>query len=615
MKKTMWADQSSFSLHNVQDTAYALNAIERTCSYDDFERSARFCEAALKAAGFSRVERISHPADGVATAFDCVMPQAWDLDKTRRSYLEIVDGSLSPEERLLADTAANPLHALVWSAPTPKGGLTAEVVDLDTLEKGRYEAARGKWVLYAKTTAYSSTSPSTLMWGLYRELTEAGVAGLVVCDMNVVEIMPDALCWENGIGYTGWYLTKGEKKLPAFAITPLTVRRLRRLLAMGPVTLHGELNCRNYDGAVHTVTAVVPGESKEEVALLAHLYEPFVNDDAAGFANLCEFGRQLVARKVKLKRTLRVVFSMELYGMAAYLEKDSRNIVLAANFDGIPFKDDADTVIVRRTPIGLAHFCDWLAADIMHARLPKARLVSEYASYSDDTFTNDPDFGRGGIPTFWWHSGCSRSHHSTGYLFEPDWTAAGEQLPVFAEILETLLCAESLPDYSRRAAKELNAAAAGIFANAKLGTYEKWMALQAEHLRQESRLASVKAFTGQAVDTALLAAAWKRIAARLAKLPPPSFKPAERRALQIVPKRGRLGYPFSLAAVPLAQRRPVKLPHAVWALFDGKRNLLECIRMADADRGGATTAQKAIAALIEELAFLEKFGYVTLKEQ
>ena len=37
--------------------------------------------------------------------------------------------------------------------------------------------------------------------------------------------------------------------------------------------------------------------------------------------------------------------------------------------------------------------------------------------------------------------------------------------------------------------------------------------------------------------------------------------------------------------------------------------------MADADRGGAPTAQKAIAALIDALAFLEKFGYVTLKEQ
>ena len=109
--------------------------------------------------------------------------------------------------------------------------------------------------------------------------------------------------------------------------------------------------------------------------------------------------------------------------------------------------------------------------------------------YTYRTFPNDPFFGHGGIPTFWWQIGCGKSHHSTGYLFEADWRAAQEQLPVFAEILETLLRVEKLPDYARRAAREFAASAKAILAKTSLNTYEKWMWLQAERLRQENRLA------------------------------------------------------------------------------------------------------------------------------
>ncbi|MBP5638670.1 MAG: hypothetical protein J6X55_04285 [Victivallales bacterium] len=256
--------QSHFSLQNVQSNAYALNAIERTCSYDDFERSSRFCEEALKAAGFSHVERIAHAADGVSATYDCIMPQAWNLDKGKRSFLEIVDEKLSAEERLLADSAANPLHATVWSAPTPQGGLTAELIDFSALKPGHYEAARGKWVLYAPHSEYSSTSPASLLWGLYHNLTEAGIAGLVTSDMLCAELMPNELNWQNGIGYTGWYLTKGEKRVPAFAITPLATWRLQKLLARGKVILHGELNCSNYDGQIYTVTGSFQARARKK---------------------------------------------------------------------------------------------------------------------------------------------------------------------------------------------------------------------------------------------------------------------------------------------------------------------------------------------------------------
>ena len=87
---------------------------------------------------------------------------------------------------------------------------------------------------------------------------------------------------------------------------------------------------------------------------------------------------------------------------------------------------------------------------------------------------------------------------------------------------------------------------------------------------------------------------------------------AEQNASHLVPKRGKLGFPFSLGAVPLQDRSPVFLSHNTWAFFDGKRTLLECIRMADAEKGAPSTSSK-IAQDIAELKRLEKYGYVSLE--
>ncbi len=605
--------KSHLKISNIQETAYSLNEIERSCCYEDFERSSRFCEEALKAAGFSKVERIEHKADGVTSAFDCVMPQAWDYDKSKRSYLEIVDESLPAAKRLIADSSRHPLNIAVWSTPTPKGGITAELIDFNSLKPGHYEAACGKWLLYASNAKYTSLSPAPLLWGLYRQLTDAGIAGIVFSDMNSADILPNDLNWQNGIGYTGWYPTKGEKTVPFFSITPLAALRLLDLLKKGPVTLHGEMHCRKYDGSIYTVTGVIPGESKEEIALLAHLYEPFVNDDAAGFAFLCELGRQMLERKIKPRRTLRVVFSMELYGMAAYMDKHDKNVVMAANFDGIPFKESAGKTVVRQTPYCCAHFSDWLNLDVIGKFLPDDKIISERASYSDDTFPNDPYFGKGGIPTFWFHGSGGRGHHSTGFLFEPDWEAAAKKLPVFSAIIEYLLCADTLPDYAKRAALELKVSADRILDDKRLSTAEKSMWLAAEHLRQSMRLKSVNSFTGQNVDAEPLEKAYTAILLRVAKLPKEQLTGlAKQKAARLIPTRGKLGFPFSLSAVPLKEREPVFIEHNVWAFFDGKRTLLDCIWMADAEKGVPTTS-KRIAQTIAELERLEKYGYVSLK--
>ena len=60
----------NFDFPEFQNTAYTLWEIEKGSSYEDFERSSRYCYDKLAAAGFSDVRRYAHKADGVSgTAF------------------------------------------------------------------------------------------------------------------------------------------------------------------------------------------------------------------------------------------------------------------------------------------------------------------------------------------------------------------------------------------------------------------------------------------------------------------------------------------------------------------------------------------------------------------
>ena len=593
-----------YDFDELKSIAYTLANLERRSSYGDFERSTRYCVDVMKALGFSDVRRMAHKANGVNCTFDCVMPQAWSHDEKKHSHLEIVQGDLPDYLCLLADSDENPLEASFWSAPTPKGGITAELVNFDDLGWNNLAAARGKWLLYAPPEGCISLSR-----GLYGRLVASGAVGLVLSNMGTMDTMPNGIQWFNGIGNNGWYLTKGEPRLPAFSITAVKARLLKELLKKTKVTLHGELNSRIYDGEIYTVTGIVTGESTEEIALFAHLYEPFVGDDAVGFAHLCEFGAQLIRRKVKLQKTLRLVFSMELYGFAEYLKKHGKNIVMAANFDGVAFHESSK-VLLRRTPFLQASFSDWTNDDILRQNLPTATIEAECGNLSDDTFANDSYFN-GGIPTFWFHSPCEHSHHCTGFEFTPDWKATAEQLPVFAAALEYLLCVEKLPDFSARAVADIDCAAKSILADDRLTNYDKKIYLQVEHARAEKRLLSVVRHTGQKVNMKPLLAKWNAIQKEIAKLPPQEFSPAEYRALNMIVTPGKYGMPFSLAQVPLEERRNCVFSRLLWSLFDGRRNLLECIRMENAELGVKTT-DGDILKTIDNLKYVSKYGYATL---
>lgn len=610
--------QNAFSLEQVQNYTYDLSHIERTSSHKDFAVSSQYCADMLKEAGFQNVQRITHKADGVTSALDCIMPQAWDL--MGRSTLEVVEGDVPQYSRMLADTALNPIHALVWSAPTPKGGVTCEIVDYDSMDPNKPDV-KGKWVLF--THAHGSG----LNGVIYRTLAEAGALGMAVADMATLETAPDNIFWTNGQGYCGWYHTKDDYRLPVFAISPRRAKMLAAALKCGKITVHAEMNTRIHDGEIYTVTGIIPGESEEEYALVAHLYEPFASDDAQGFAIGCEFGRQMVARGIKPKKTLRVIYSMEYYGLSAYLAvpEHRKNIVAGFNMDS--FVSTCNSVSAfRLSPVTNALFGDWHFMDYFKKYLPQLEWQYEWGNLSDDTFCGDPDFN---IPMNWIHTPCGIYHHNASQYFNPDWPKAAQMLPVFYEALEDLLNAK-IKDYSKRAANEFKHKAAAIIRDTDLSRYEKEIRVQVEYERQLGRLASAESFGGPQMNADALNAEYADAKATLNSLLKQDLSAAEYKAINITVTDKIPGCPHSFARIPFKERKPQHhIPMLLWALFDGKRNLLECIKIMDADsttpkkfednpsEAGAKPQIRAsnatILAYIESLKYLEKYGYCKLQ--
>ena len=595
--------RNSFSLENLQDLALTLHEFERRGSYDAYDASTSWCMEKLCETGFSQVKRIAHRADGKNSALDCIMPEAWDL--TGRSTLKIVSPNIPEYERMLADTDRNPLEVTTYSAPTPRGGITGEIIDYGTLSEFRPEFVKGKWIFI---TGHGSNMDGVR----YRRLAEAGAAGLVATDFSVRETSPDDVFWFNGQGINGWYHSKEAPRLPIFSISPRRASKLLALMKNGKVTVHGEIHAKIYDGSIYTVTALIPGESPEEYVLLAHLYEPFVADDALGFAAACELGRLITSRGIKLKKSLRVVFSMELYGFSAYFGSlgTRHKIIGGLNLDS--FCHFLCEIVFRRSPICNPFFADWFYRDWYKKHLSGFVWKETCGSLSDDTFPSDPAIN---IPINWLYMPSGHYHHNSGPFFGADWLIVKEMFPVFAGAVETLLTLDFKADYSVRAVREFRAAAQEILRDKTLSAYEKRIRLDAESFRYSRMLASWEKFSGKSASHAEMENLYKAFSAKLPSGDNDSFSTAEYRAMDLIPERLQSGCPFCLARVPYAERKPVSMLPNLWALFDGKRTLLHCIRLSDAERSHICrrTGDTEIRQFIADLKYLETYGYVRLK--
>ena len=602
---------SLYSHERVEKNIETLYNLEKPRGYSVFRESTAWCKKVLEEAGFSDVKRICHKADGVTASFDFIMPQAWDL--CGRSTLSIVE----PLEEMIADTDIDSIYVSEYSAPTPSGGVTAELVDYAGLDpenpdcKGKYVFHRG--YLPAQHPRYHS-------------LASAGCAGIVFSAFETTEHEPDVPTWTNGHGHIGWYHLKEDPVVPVFSVSPKKGIELLELLSKGKVLLHGEMNTKLYDGELYTLTATVPGKSEEEFALLGHLYEPFRSDDCQGFAVGVEVAimlKKLIDDGVlpKPEKTLRLIFSMERYGFAAFFANHDKKILAATSIDTMTCQG-SDTLnlgfTIVETPLSLPFFGDILFNELMNEFCSDIHWSFMHGTLSDDCWMSEKTVD---IPTNWCLSKSfdrkSDYHHCSAAVFDAvQYEKMSKLVPLLAAYVAIMICTDK-NGFIKLAAKLEKTAAywletkknliAGSAAKGNVSRQDaKWKNTKEEML-YIGRMESFNRFY-PGIVTPHLPSHWAdKFCALLFER---ELTDAEKRADSVRYRITSSGVPFSQAKVPASERVCwTDVPELIWALLSPERTVLDAIRLYDA-AFSVTTSDEKVDYCLSYFAFLEKYGYL-----
>jgi len=601
-----------YSHRRVMKTMRTLKSLEASRRYSAFDASTAWCVKVLEDAGFSDVRRIAHKADGKTAAYDFIMPQAWDL--LGRSTLSIV----SPEEALIADTDVSAIHVSEYAAPTPAGGVTAELVDYACLDPENPDC-RGKFVFYRGYLPVQHP--------FYHSLAAAGCAGIVFSAFETAAHEPDVPTWTNGHGRFGWYHLKEDPTVPVFSVSPKVGIHLCQLLSQGKVIVHGEMNTKLYDGDIYTVTATIPGRSREEFALLGHLYEPFHSDDCQGFAVCVEVAamlKKLIDTGIlpPPEKTLRLVFSMERYGFAAFFEQHREKILAAMSVDS--FTCQASKTLntgfrIVAAPLSLPFFGDMLLKEAMEAFCPEVKWKLSSGNLSDDCWASERTVN---IPTNWCCSSSSDGKHDYHHCDAPIFDAVEPEklrklVPMLAAYTAVLICGNRAHFTQLAQTLEKTAAAwletkknhiAGLSAMGKLSGQDAAWHREAAELLYLGRMDSFNRFYPDLV-TPVLPHHWAD--GFFHALPHRELSSGEKRASTVRYRITRPGMPFSQVHVPADKRisTPDIPAELIWALLSPERSVLDAIRLHDAARE-VTTSEKQILACLDYFAFLAKYGYL-----
>jgi carboxypeptidase Q len=226
-------------------------------------------------------------------------------------------------------TRGHPLSllALGGSPPTAPEGLTAEVVEVSSLEEltALGGAVKGKIVFFNHTMSVAAD------YGRFAGLrgrgpamaAKAGAVGALVRSLATASLRTP---------HTGsTRFDDGDPRIPAASIATEDADQLHRMLAGGPVRVKVVLGCSELpDADSHNVIAEIRGREKpQEIVLIgAHLDSWDVgtgaHDDGAGVVMVMEAARLIAKLPQAPRRTVRVVLFMNeengLRGARAYAE-------------------------------------------------------------------------------------------------------------------------------------------------------------------------------------------------------------------------------------------------------------------------------------------------------
>ncbi len=199
-----------------------LVTTDRLNSFEGFLRTARAIRAMYRRGGVS-TEVITIPTGPADGSGSWVIQEAGDV---RDAAVDVV----SPVRRRIADFSRNPWCVVQWSAGTKRGGVTSELVVIDSWDDLRAAgegSLRGRMIL-------TSLSP----WHAAHEFARTGADGILASVPNGTGFgmtprarqLPDATEWTK-LGWGGLPMEHAGCRLVAIAVSPRTGVWLRALAA------------------------------------------------------------------------------------------------------------------------------------------------------------------------------------------------------------------------------------------------------------------------------------------------------------------------------------------------------------------------------------------------
>jgi aminopeptidase YwaD len=258
----------------------------------------------------------------------------------------------------------------------------------------------------------------------YLAVEKHGAVGIITDVMKELPGLRHPMDLPDAQQYTSFWWYGGERKCFGFVLSPKQGARLRNLTkqrqqaGQHPVKVRARVDSRFWDGEINVVSALIPGETKEEVVLLAHLCHPHgaANDNASGSATVLEIARVLKSlissgTLACPRRGIRFLLVPEMFGLAAYLANNESlipNMIAALNLDMVGEDQTlcGSTMNIEQAPTPLANCADDLLVRLLEAAPPAAtnyaglvgqttssHVVTPFSGGSDHCLLVDPSVG------------------------------------------------------------------------------------------------------------------------------------------------------------------------------------------------------------------------------
>jgi aminopeptidase YwaD len=410
-KKAFEAIRDEFSGPAAKGCVVDITRYHRIQASPGFRRAAHYCLERLREAGVE-AEVLSFPADDKAQYWSARMFQEWEAAEATLYLLEPED-----ERRKLADFRDCPISLIQRSAPFEG---EAEVILLeDGEEEAEYEG------LDLKDKVVFTKGDLNRVRQLAVE--KRGAVGIISDGMREIPPVRARMDVPDALQYTSFWWSGQEKKCFGFVLSPREGEKLRELIKKRaqdgepPVKVRAKVVSRLYDGEIEVVSALIPGETSQEVVMVAHLCHPrpSANDNASGSATALEIARTLqrLVDEEKLaqpKRGIRFLWVPEMTGTYAYLathEDEIEHMVAGINLDMVGQNQElcGSSFLIERPPQALSSFAPVLLARLREELLGESsawggtggyalfrHAVVPFSGGSDHYILSDPSVG---VPT------------------------------------------------------------------------------------------------------------------------------------------------------------------------------------------------------------------------